>query len=239
MIRTMTQVLCAHASLKLQSSEMVIVLHKTLFCIIVLSLKAFDSRWSGSGQEKKKKGFFGCQRQCEVRSVDPDTKRFKVLDSSPLSSILFTPSPSPATAKAPFTGSFSSPSLLSKHYPTPKMSTTPAFVCQESFRADNTTSCIRFEKVKQCIKNGNENHLNFLCVDHDSIAIGGSGPVPPPADVNMTVFLCSVASCPNEAPEKKKKHGDSNSPSSATKDKALTWSGFMVLALIASQLVFF
>ncbi|KAF9364659.1 hypothetical protein BGX34_000830 [Mortierella sp. NVP85] len=119
------------------------------------------------------------------------------------------------------------------------MSTAPAFVCQESFHADNTTSCIRFEKVKQCIKDGNENHLNFLCVDHDSIAIGGSGPVPPPADVNMTVFLCSAASCPNEAPAKKKKHGDSSSSSSLTKDKTLTWSGFMVLALIASQLVFF
>lgn len=118
------------------------------------------------------------------------------------------------------------------------MSTEPAFVCQESFRADNTTSCIRFEKVKQCVKDGNEQHLNFLCVDHNTIAIGGSGPSPPPADVNMTVFLCTVESCPTEAPAHTKKKDGKKDTSNTTKNKALSWSGFMVLALVASQLVF-
>ncbi|KAG0318754.1 hypothetical protein BGZ99_005480 [Dissophora globulifera] len=126
---------------------------------------------------------------------------------------------------------------------------TTAFICQESFKADNTTSCLRYPKLKRCVREGTDNHLNFLCVDHNSIAIGGSGPVPLPAptDVNMTVFFCSMDSCPLEAPPDttpKKKKGDQStaaadgSMATAT-DRRLTMSGYFVLALVVSQFLLF
>ncbi|KAG0219611.1 hypothetical protein BGX31_011255 [Mortierella sp. GBA43] len=120
------------------------------------------------------------------------------------------------------------------------MSAIEPFVCQESFHADNTTSCIRYNKVKRCIKEATEQNLNFFCVDHNSISIGGQGPTPLPTTVNMTVFLCSMDSCPTAAPEKEKK-GGKNAAGRVAPDTTskLTWSGIALLALVASQLLLF
>ncbi|KAG0367402.1 hypothetical protein BGZ54_003930 [Gamsiella multidivaricata] len=122
-----------------------------------------------------------------------------------------------------------------------------SFICQESFLADNTTSCLRYTKLKRCVKDGNNNHLNFHCVGGNSISIGGSGPSPLPTNINMTVFQCTMESCPNEAPQdgsskgKGGKKGSSGSSSGSGSpnggDKRLTMSGLLVLALIVSQLV--
>ncbi|KAF9094966.1 hypothetical protein BGX27_001333 [Mortierella sp. AM989] len=142
--------------------------------------------------------------------------------------------------------------------PTPVNST--RFICQESFFGNKTstsTSCLRYSKVKHCIKEGNEKRLNFYCVDQNSISIGGSGPSPLPRNITMTVFMCTMESCPQEAPadnttkpdddkDKKKEKKENTtvsegnnvgSPSDAIKsDKKMTLSGLFVLALMVSQL---
>ncbi|KAG0270642.1 hypothetical protein BGZ95_001625 [Linnemannia exigua] len=120
------------------------------------------------------------------------------------------------------------------------------FVCQETFHPGNTTSCLRYEKVKRCIKDGTANNIPFLCVSQDTISIGGGGPVSPlPLNLTSSVFLCNLGACPNAAPAKEgkpdKKGGSasnkaSNSPSTS---KSLSLSGVLVLALIVSQAALF
>ncbi|KAI1318945.1 hypothetical protein EDD11_005379 [Mortierella claussenii] len=128
------------------------------------------------------------------------------------------------------------------------VSNSTAFVCQESFFANGTTSCLRYSKLKHCIKDGTDNHLNFQCVDHDTISSGGSGPNPLPTNINMTIFLCSMASCPTEAPASGKKgqgnsdgtasNGSTNNAAESKVDgRKLTLSGLLVLMLMVSQLV--
>ncbi|KAG0294381.1 hypothetical protein BGZ96_001293 [Linnemannia gamsii] len=123
--------------------------------------------------------------------------------------------------------------------------TTP-FVCLETFRPDNTTSCLRYEKVKRCIKEGIANNIPFLCVAQDTISIGGGGPMNPvPLDLKSGVFLCNLSVCPNAAPDKEGKpgkkgsSGNANAPSSASSVKSISLSGVFVLALIVSQAVLF
>ncbi|KAG0000267.1 hypothetical protein BGZ80_005067 [Entomortierella chlamydospora] len=132
----------------------------------------------------------------------------------------------------------------------PQTNVTLGFICQESFYENNTSSCMRYSKLKACIKDGTMNHLNFYCVGQDTISIGGSGPSPLPTTFNMTVFNCTMDSCPIEAPAENstkpaggKKGNGNNSSSSASKsdafknnDKKLTLSGLLVLVLMASQL---
>ncbi|KAF8937077.1 hypothetical protein EDD21DRAFT_439220 [Dissophora ornata] len=128
------------------------------------------------------------------------------------------------------------------------------FVCQESFHADNTTSCMRYPKLKRCVKDGDDNHLTFYCVGENTIAIGGAGPLPLPTNINMTVYMCTMDSCPIEAPADNStkgsggKKGDNSSTgggstnngrAATAMDKKLTMSGFLVLALIVSQMVLF
>ncbi|KAG0270761.1 hypothetical protein BGZ95_001557 [Linnemannia exigua] len=126
---------------------------------------------------------------------------------------------------------------------------TTGFVCQESFHLDtNTTSCLRYDKIKRCLKEGTENNLAaFLCVGQDSISIGGGGPLNPlPANLTSSVFLCNIGSCPSEAPVKekdgggKKKGGDNastNNGSPLVSDRTLSLSGFFVIALVISQIM--
>ncbi|KAF9952460.1 hypothetical protein BGZ72_006272 [Mortierella alpina] len=121
------------------------------------------------------------------------------------------------------------------------------FVCQESFHPDNTTSCLRFPKLKRCEKEGIKNNLTFLCVGANTIAIGASNPKPLPDKIAMSVFQCNMESCPNEAPPKEKKGGDKKGAGSNTSsgagvaatltDKNLSYSALFVLGLIVSQLV--
>ncbi|KAK3838910.1 MAG: hypothetical protein J3R72DRAFT_492783 [Linnemannia gamsii] len=133
------------------------------------------------------------------------------------------------------------------------MSVNPTgFVCQESFHPEtNTTSCIRYEKIKRCLKEGTENNIAFLCVGQDSISIGGGGPLNPmPLNLTSSVFLCNIGSCPTEAPAKekdgnggKKKGGDSGASastsggSSSVSERTLSLSGFLVIALVVSQIM--
>ncbi|KAF8943924.1 hypothetical protein BGZ47_004888 [Haplosporangium gracile] len=129
------------------------------------------------------------------------------------------------------------------------MSTTDTipFVCLETFRPDNTTSCLRYEKVKRCIKDGTANNIPFLCVGQDTISIGGGGPINPlPLDLKSSVFLCNLSACPNAAPakestkpDKKGSSNNSNAPSSASSVKSISLSGVFVLALIVSQAAMF
>ncbi|KAF9997741.1 hypothetical protein BGZ65_006690, partial [Modicella reniformis] len=114
-----------------------------------------------------------------------------------------------------------------------------SFICQESFRADNTTSCLRYTKLKQCVKDGSEQQLNFYCVDQNTISIGGTGHAPPPGNISMAVFLCSMDSCPTEAPaspgtKKGKKDPGSGAGAGtvAADKKTMTMSGFFILALL-------
>ncbi|KAF9285978.1 hypothetical protein BGZ88_009302 [Linnemannia elongata] len=124
--------------------------------------------------------------------------------------------------------------------------TTP-FVCLETFRPDNTTSCLRYDKVKRCIKEGTANNVPFLCVGQDTISIGGGGPINPlPLNLSSSVFLCNMAACPNAAPAtesskpgKKGSSDSSNTPSSASSVKSISLSGVFVLALVISQAVLF
>lgn len=132
--------------------------------------------------------------------------------------------------------------------------TTP-FVCLETFRPGNTTSCLRYDKVKRCIKEGTANNIPFLCVGQDTISIGGGGPVNPlPLNLTSRVVLCNLAACPNAAPAKESSKPDkkgssdnstapsnapSNAPSSASSVKSISLSGVFVLALVISQAVLF
>ncbi|KAF9999131.1 hypothetical protein BGZ80_008874 [Entomortierella chlamydospora] len=119
---------------------------------------------------------------------------------------------------------------------------TLGFVCQESFTANSTSTCLRYTKLKSCVKHGNENRLNFYCVGENTISIGGSGPVPLPTTFNMTVYNCTMESCPTAAPVKaksgKKGKGNDATASASTShafknnDKKLTLSGLLILALI-------
>ncbi|GJJ71541.1 hypothetical protein EMPS_03891 [Entomortierella parvispora] len=127
-----------------------------------------------------------------------------------------------------------------------------AFICQESFQPNNVTSCLRYTKLKKCVKDGQANHLNFLCVDANSIAVGGSV-TPAPANMTLTPFMCTLESCPTQAPESNstkgsgdggKKNSTSNGKSAGTRastvsEKTLTLSGALVLALLVSQMVIF
>lgn len=129
--------------------------------------------------------------------------------------------------------------------------TATAFVCQESFQANNVTSCLRYTKLKKCVKDGQANHLNYLCVDANSIAVGGTV-TPPPANLTLTPFMCTLASCPNAAPDDNstksgsggggKKNGTSTT-SAGTRgtisEKTWSLSGALVLALLVSQMVLF
>ncbi|KAG0354302.1 hypothetical protein BG005_006582 [Podila minutissima] len=122
--------------------------------------------------------------------------------------------------------------------PAPAPTNVVTWVCQESFRADNTTSCIRYPKLKRCVKEGLANNLTFLCVDHDSIAVGGSGPVPLPAGI--VPFQCTVASCPQEAPEKEPKEKKQKSAASAgarSQESVIRWVGVMVLAMAVAPMM--
>ncbi|KAG0201413.1 hypothetical protein BGX28_005770 [Mortierella sp. GBA30] len=123
-----------------------------------------------------------------------------------------------------------------------------SFICQESFLPDNTTSCLRFDTPKRCEKHGLANNLTFLCVASNTISIGPYGPKPLPTTFNTTVYECTLDSCPNEAPAKNdtgkggKKGGSTGSSSGADvaatlADKKLTYSGLLVLGLIASQML--
>ncbi|KAF9160825.1 hypothetical protein BGX21_002138 [Mortierella sp. AD011] len=119
---------------------------------------------------------------------------------------------------------------------------TTGFVCQEAFTANSTSTCLRYTKLKTCVKDGNKNHLNFYCVGENTISIGGSSPAPQPNTFNMTVYNCTMESCPTAAPvkPKKTKKGKGNdatasaSKSHAVKNnnKKLTLSGLLILALI-------
>ncbi|CAO3568966.1 unnamed protein product [Mortierella alpina] len=121
------------------------------------------------------------------------------------------------------------------------------FVCQETFHSDNTTSCLRYPKLKQCEKEGKNNNLTFLCVGANTIAIGASNPKPLPDNIAMSVYQCTMESCPTEAPTKEKKGGDTKGASPSTSDgsnkaatltnKNLSYSALFVLGLIASQLL--
>ncbi|KAG0373119.1 hypothetical protein BGX24_012111 [Mortierella sp. AD032] len=129
------------------------------------------------------------------------------------------------------------------------MSTNAApFVCLETFRPDNTTSCLRYEKVKRCIKDGTANNIPFLCVGQDTISIGGGGPAHPlPLNLTSSVFLCSLGACPDAAPAKEpkpdKKGGSASSHNNASNgistSKSLSLSGVLVIALIISQAALF
>ncbi|KAG0053361.1 hypothetical protein BGZ83_001255 [Gryganskiella cystojenkinii] len=144
------------------------------------------------------------------------------------------PSPSPS----PLPSSTSVPGPLPSSSPQPPNNVT--WVCQESFHADNTTSCLRYPKLKRCVTEGLASNLTFLCVDHDSIAVGGSGPVPLPA--NITAFMCTLTSCPQEAPAKEPsaKPPKSTSTSAGVKSKSsetVRWAGVLVLTMLVSQMV--
>ncbi|KAF9133370.1 hypothetical protein BGX30_012309 [Mortierella sp. GBA39] len=124
------------------------------------------------------------------------------------------------------------------------MNTTAPFVCLETFRPDNTTSCMRYDKVKRCVKEGTANNIPFLCVAQDTISIGGGGPaIPVPLNLTSSVFLCNQAACPNAAPAKestKPKKGSSESTTStASSVKSISLSGVFVLALVISQAILF
>ncbi|KAF9284205.1 hypothetical protein BGZ68_004836 [Mortierella alpina] len=123
------------------------------------------------------------------------------------------------------------------------------FVCQEVFHADNTTSCLRYPKLKRCEKEGKYNNLTFMCVGANTIAIGAFNPKPLPDNIAMAVFQCTTESCPNEASPKEKKGGDTQGASSnptngagvtaaaTLTNKNLSYSSLLVLGLIASQLL--
>ncbi|KAG9067109.1 hypothetical protein KI688_011890 [Linnemannia hyalina] len=126
------------------------------------------------------------------------------------------------------------------------MSTTVTpFVCLETFRPDNTTSCLRYDKVKRCVKEGTANNIPFLCVGQDTISIGGGGPVNPvPLNLTSSVFLCNLAACPNAAPAKeakpdKKGSSNTSNTSTASSVKSISLSGVFVLALVISQAILF
>ncbi|KAG0025768.1 hypothetical protein BGZ81_006856 [Podila clonocystis] len=120
--------------------------------------------------------------------------------------------------------------------PAPAPTNAVTWVCQESFHPDNTTSCIRYPKLKRCVKEGLANNLTFLCVDHDSIAVGGSGPVPLPAGI--VPFQCTVAACPQEAPEKEpKEKTHKNAAEARSHGSAVRWAGVMVLAMVVAPMV--
>ncbi|KAF9967825.1 hypothetical protein BGZ70_008053 [Mortierella alpina] len=123
------------------------------------------------------------------------------------------------------------------------------FVCQETFHADNTTSCLRYPKLKRCEKEGKKNNLTFLCVGANTIAIGASNPKPLPDKIAMSVYQCTMESCPTEAPAKEKKGGGdttgaspsttegSNTAAASMTNRNLSYSALFVLGLIASQLL--
>ncbi|KAG0199350.1 hypothetical protein BGX33_011714 [Mortierella sp. NVP41] len=137
------------------------------------------------------------------------------------------------------------------------MSTTAAtpFVCQETFRLDNTTSCMRYDKVKRCMNEGTASNIPFLCVAQDTISIGGGGPMNKlPLNLTSSVFLCNLGACPNAAPakepkpNKKNSKGDGNIKNSNNRNatnngpssfESLSLSGVFVLALIVSQIVLY
>ncbi|KAG0309494.1 hypothetical protein BGZ97_013056 [Linnemannia gamsii] len=119
---------------------------------------------------------------------------------------------------------------------------TAPFVCLETFHPDNTTSCMRYEKVKHCIQDGAASNIPFLCVGQDTISIGGGGPLKPlPLNLTSSVFLCNLSVCPNASPAKESKPGKKGSSdnSSASSVKSISLSGVFVLALIVSQAVLF
>ncbi|KAF9428397.1 hypothetical protein BGZ94_002537 [Podila epigama] len=114
------------------------------------------------------------------------------------------------------------------------------WVCQEKFLPNNTTSCMRYPKIKRCVKEGLASGQTFLCVDHDSISVGGSGPTPLPEGI--VPFLCSVDSCPQEAPAKpksemKKDKETSNTTNAAACHDSVRWSGVFVLAMVMVPMV--
>ncbi|KAG0055379.1 hypothetical protein BGZ83_008771 [Gryganskiella cystojenkinii] len=114
-----------------------------------------------------------------------------------------------------------------------------AFICQETFLANNATSCLRYTKLKHCVKDGQEMRGNFLCVGANTISVGGSVQ-PLPANLTLTPFMCTMDSCPTQAPEKEKKKDKSNSTgSSVVSEKTMTLSGALVLALVLSQMMMF
>ncbi|KAK3834062.1 MAG: hypothetical protein J3R72DRAFT_477901 [Linnemannia gamsii] len=112
-----------------------------------------------------------------------------------------------------------------------------SFVCLESFRADNTTSCRRYPTTNQCQEAGNAKGLHYLCVvPTTTIVAGGPFPANLPYNVTKTVFLCSATSCPDGINlQSVQVKGDSSS--GAMTDKKLSISGLFVLTLVVSQLV--
>ena len=132
------------------------------------------------------------------------------------------------------------------------------FVCLETFRPGNATSCLRYEHVKRCIKEGTANNIPFLCVGQDTISIGGGGPLDPlPRNLTTSVFLCDLTACPNAAPPEEPKPDKKGSPknstgnstnnstdnsttlSSASSVKSISLSGVFILILVITQVVLF
>ncbi|KAH7054725.1 hypothetical protein BKA57DRAFT_452038 [Linnemannia elongata] len=150
-------------------------------------------------------------------------------------------SPAPSPTIATSTMSVPAPQTTGPTGP----SSNVTWVCQETFHADNTTSCLRYPKVKRCITEGQTSNQTFLCVDHDSISVGGSGPVPLPAGISP--FMCTMTSCPLEAPAKEKptptnngNNGSGNGKSGAMglrSTETVKWTGVLVLAMLVVPMV--
>ncbi|KAF9282909.1 hypothetical protein BGZ88_010786 [Linnemannia elongata] len=150
-------------------------------------------------------------------------------------------SPAPSPTIATSTMSVPAPQTTGPTGP----SSNVTWVCQETFHADNTTSCLRYPKVKRCITEGQASNQTFLCVNHDSISVGGSGPVPLPAGISP--FMCTMTSCPLEAPAKEKptptnngNNGSGNGKSAAMglrSTETVKWTGILVLAMLVAPMV--
>jgi len=123
----------------------------------------------------------------------------------------------------------------------PVLDKMPDYFCQESFQLNNISSCLRYTDLVKCSADGQANHLNYICVDKDSVGVSAySTPQPNPLTGNP--FYCSLESCPNVAPDNNVTTNTSTSAgtkASAMSEKTLTLSGALILALLASQMVLF
>ncbi|KAF8946986.1 hypothetical protein BGZ47_010647 [Haplosporangium gracile] len=150
-------------------------------------------------------------------------------------------SPAPSPTIATSTMSVPAPQTTGPTGP----SSNVTWVCQETFHANNTSSCLRYPKVKRCITEGQASNQTFLCVGHDSISVGGSGPVPLPAGI--TPFMCTMTSCPQEAPAKEKPTPSNTGNNSSGNGKSgamglrstetVKWAGVLVLAMMVAPMV--
>ncbi|KAF9310674.1 hypothetical protein BG003_008295 [Podila horticola] len=132
------------------------------------------------------------------------------------------------------------PTMSTTTAPAPAPSTAVTWVCQETFHADNTTSCIRYPKLKRCVTEGLASNMTFLCVDHDSISVGGSGPVPLPAGI--VPFQCTAAACTQEAPAKDPStkgqgQGQGQKSAGSRSQGSVRWTGVMMLAMVVAPMM--